>query len=208
MTATEFLVLVVLVFSASGVFVAWLAGRLGRERFGWWVVGTAMGPLSLVPLVGSVRAVRRVPLEPWVFGSSAEDVSPRMLAVASTPADLAAAVSTLHHRLGWMEPCVTTALSMAVECRLRKPSPSDDLERELDDMLRSSDVTTKHSGHVVQRKVLFGEPAPAVRAELGRVDYECVVVVRKGWRDRRLPEKIALSSPCPVLVTDAMADRR
>jgi len=99
-----------------------------------------------------------------------------------------------------MAPRVTPALSVAVECRLRKPSASADLEREVDGALRSTGVRIVHPGSVAERKVLFGEPLPAVLAELGRVDYDCVVIARKGWRVRRFPEKIALLSPCPVLV--------
>ncbi len=201
-TATEFLVLSAVGLAVSGLLVAWLAGLLGRERFGWWVVGTALGPLSLAPLLSSVRAVRRAPLEPWVFGSDAAEGSPRVLAVAPTPAGLAAVVSALSRRLGWMTPRVTPALSVAVEYRLRKPSASAALEREVDGALRSADVRIMHAGLMAERKVLFGEPVPAVLAELGRVDYACVVIARKGWRVRRLPEKIALLSPCPVLVTD------
>lgn len=208
MTVTGLLFLSAAVLAASGVLVAWLAGLLGRERFGWWVAGTAMGPLALAPLLSSVRADRRAPLEPWVFGSDAEEGSSRVIAVAPTPADLGAVVSALNRRLGWMASRVTPALSVAAEYRLRKPSASAHLEREVDGALRSTDGRIMHSELMAERKVLFGEPVPAVLAELGRVDYDCVVIARNGWRVRRFPERIVLLSPCPVLVADVTPSGR
>lgn len=208
MSATEFLFLWAVVLAASGVLVAWLAGRLGRERFGWWVVGTALGPLALAPLLSSVLADRRAPLDPWVFGSDAAEGSPRVLAVAPTPVGLAAAISVLRRRLG-MAPRVTAALSLGVESWPRKQSDACGLERKVDGALRSTDVRIMHAGWAAKRKVLFGERVPAVLAELGRVDYDCVAIARNGWRVRRFPEKIALLSSSPVLVVGVTpTDRR
>ena len=42
-----------------GWFMSRLAARFGLDRFGWGIVGAALGPLALVPFIGEVRASRR-----------------------------------------------------------------------------------------------------------------------------------------------------
>jgi len=44
---------------AWGLFMSWLAGRFGLDRFGWGIVGAVLGPLAVAPFVGEVRASRR-----------------------------------------------------------------------------------------------------------------------------------------------------
>ena len=42
-----------------GLLMSRLAAWFGLDRFGWGIVGAALGPLSLVPFIGQVRAARR-----------------------------------------------------------------------------------------------------------------------------------------------------
>jgi hypothetical protein len=58
-SGTTMLALAALILLASGLLMSWLAGRFGLERFGWGIVGAALGPLALAPFVGEVRASRR-----------------------------------------------------------------------------------------------------------------------------------------------------
>lgn len=59
MSATTMLVLAALVLGAWGLFMSWLAARFDLDRFGWGIVGLALGPLALAPFIGEVRASRR-----------------------------------------------------------------------------------------------------------------------------------------------------
>lgn len=59
MSATAFFAIVAGVFVAWGLVMAWLAGIMGKPRFGWWLLGTTLGPLSLAAFIGSLRRPRR-----------------------------------------------------------------------------------------------------------------------------------------------------
>lgn len=58
MSGTMMLALAALSLGAWGLFMSWLAGRFGRGRFGWGIVGAVLGPLAVVPFIGEVRASR------------------------------------------------------------------------------------------------------------------------------------------------------
>ena len=52
MTSVEiFLGLTATLFAVWGLFMAWLARRLGRVPFAWWFIGSVLGPLSIVPFL-------------------------------------------------------------------------------------------------------------------------------------------------------------
>lgn len=59
MTTTGFLVIVAIVLLVWGGLTAWIAGRYGQDRFGWWVAGSALGPLVIPALVAAIRDARR-----------------------------------------------------------------------------------------------------------------------------------------------------
>jgi hypothetical protein len=59
MSETAMLVLAALGLAAWGLLMSQLAARLGLDRFGWGIVGAALGPLALVPFIGELRATRR-----------------------------------------------------------------------------------------------------------------------------------------------------
>ncbi len=59
MSGTTMLLLAALALGAWGLVMSWLAARFDLDRFGWGIVGAALGPLALAPFVGEVRALRR-----------------------------------------------------------------------------------------------------------------------------------------------------
>jgi len=58
-SGTTMLLLAALALAAWGLFMSWLAARFDLDRFGWGIVGAALGPLALAPFVGEVLASRR-----------------------------------------------------------------------------------------------------------------------------------------------------
>ena len=59
MSVTAMLGLAALGFVICGLLMSRLAASFGLDRFGWGIVGAALGPLALVPFIAEVRATRR-----------------------------------------------------------------------------------------------------------------------------------------------------
>lgn len=203
MTGTEFLFSVGAAFAAWGLLTAWLAGRLGRDRFAWWFIGTALGPLSLAALVGQVQTARRDPPLPALVEPPPNRPGPHILVAADRPGGLVAAAATARARLGWMAPVATLALLADAEAAPIGPVTAARLERERAPAARRAFAHARAAlgDRAVGCEILFGEFGPAVVAEARRGGYACVVL-RAGRHARR-----ALPSPCPVLVV-APATRR
>ena len=53
------LLLAAVALGTWGLFMSWLAGRFGLDRFGWGIVGAVLGPLAIAPFVSQARASRR-----------------------------------------------------------------------------------------------------------------------------------------------------
>jgi len=58
-SGTTMLLLAALGLGAWGLFMSWLASRFDLDRFGWGIVGAALGPLALAPFVSQVRSLHR-----------------------------------------------------------------------------------------------------------------------------------------------------
>ena len=101
MTSVEiFFGLTVMLFVVWGLFMAFLARRLGRVPFAWWLVGTALGPLSIVPFLAVGRNAphrsssgRRRRSEPRAATSSATGCGPEMKAADEEPQSMAEVAS-------------------------------------------------------------------------------------------------------------------
>ena len=69
-----------------GLLTAWLVGRFGRCRFGGWVIGTLLGPLSLPAVVALARADRRQPPASMPVSHHSQPGALRVLVTAANPA--------------------------------------------------------------------------------------------------------------------------
>ncbi|MFA5786583.1 MAG: hypothetical protein WDA71_06310 [Actinomycetota bacterium] len=195
MSWTVFFVIALAALAACGILTAWLAGRLGRSRFGWWVIGTFFGPLALPPLFTLVREARHHPLEPWLLGPPTTKGVPRVLAVSGSGTGLAAAAAAVSKRLGWMNPAVDLAIVADAE-HGRTATRDPDWERVTCSLFEEAERTLAVAP--AQREVLFGEFAPAVAAHLSRGTYALAAL--GSGRERRAAARLVLRTRVPLLV--------
>lgn len=193
-----------------GLLTAWLVGRLGRCRFGGWVFGTFLGPLSLPAIVAMARADRRQPPAPLALSRHSRSGAPRVLVPAANAAGLLAAATAARRHLGAGDAVVTLAVVVDADLAPTGPSLPPRLREELHDRLPAvfGAAEAALDAAPTERLVLFGAPGWAVAAELGRVDYRCAVLSAHRWPGgRRALARLALGTTTPTLTAARTARR-
>lgn len=184
---------------AWGLLTAWFVGRLGRCRFGAWVIG---GPLSLPAIVATALADRRQPPAPLPLSHDSPPGAPRVLVPAANPAGLLAAATAARRHLAAGDTVVTLAVVVDADLAPTGPTVPPRLREELDERLPAAFHAAEAALGAApsERLVLFGAPGRAIAAELGRVDYRGAVLSSHRWPGgRRALARLALSAPVPTL---------
>lgn len=115
-----------------GLWTAWLVGRLGRCRFGGWVIGTFLGPLSLPAILALAHADRRQPPAPLPLSHHSRPGAFRVLVSAADPAGLLADATAAHRHLVAGDPGVTLVVVDLAPTGPTLPSrPRDELDERL-----------------------------------------------------------------------------
>jgi nucleotide-binding universal stress UspA family protein len=188
---------------AIGLILALVMGRRGHGGFGWFVVGTMLGPIGLILAVDATR--NDEVMNPAVIRP--ESVTRRH----SGPVDVlvgydgspesAAALETVPAMLGEQLGRLTVATVV----------PYGDLreaERQREQMLRqlAADVPDRS----FQLEVLHGQPAPALRDHAASDGYQLIAVGTRGRGITRAilgsaASELASKSSVPVLLVGAQA---
>jgi nucleotide-binding universal stress UspA family protein len=163
----------------SGLVVAYLARRWGRDPFGWLILSAAMGPIAIVALVGTRqsdtrRATTRRP------GSSASTAGARVLIAsdgsAAGPA-CASYVAGAHGDAG-------DVIVLAVLPHEARPGRAQRSQLDYDERVAASTDSTvdalKAAGISPRRVVAFGAPGEEIVRQADAEAVDLIVVGRRG----------------------------
>ena len=179
MDGLQALALWLAVVLASGLIVAYLARRWGRDPFGWLLLSAAMGPIAIIALIGTrqsdVERSRAATRE-----SSAQSGRPRVL-IASDGSDagLASAryVALVHGDAA--DVIVLTVLPQEM-----RPGSDERSQLDCDERVAASTDRTieslKRAGMPSRRVVAFGSPGEEIIRQADAEGVELIVVGRRG----------------------------
>lgn len=213
MTASEFLTIVAASLLLWGVLTAWAAKRLGRDPWTWWILGTFLGPLSVAPLLALTLGDRGKPAASRRVGASSawrgRTEGGGILIVATRAALLPAAAIAAGRHLGWICSRTTLATVAGADASLAQHGDlTDDAGSKTGAYDRLGRAERALPQPAAEHRVLFGPFVPAVASELRGGRYELAVAGRRPRRmDARQVARLALASPCPLLVTSCDDDR-
>jgi len=132
MSATVALAALALVLMCTGLVLAGVMGRRGHDPFGWWLLGTVLGPLAL-PLALSAERKRRSAvvrvLRQGTPGGGPVDVLVGIDGSPEAAAALMAALDLLGPRLGRLTLAAVTRPDGSVEQRREVARSCGELER-------------------------------------------------------------------------------
>lgn len=158
---------------------------------------------ALPAVLSLARADRRQPPAPLPLSHHSRPGAPGVLAPAASSAGLLATTRAARRHLGAGDTVITLAVVVAADLAPTGRTVLPRLRHELHERLPAvfSAAEAALDDAPTERLVLFGAPAWAVAAELGRVDYRCAVLSAGRWPGgRRALTKLALGATTPVLI--------
>jgi nucleotide-binding universal stress UspA family protein len=173
MTATQGLLVVVVVWLAIGLTASVVMGRRGHSAFEWLVVGSILGPLSVPVAMSAVRSGRDVSpreLTSPVPGGGAVDVLVGIDGSEASHDALRRSVALLGDRIGRL----VLATVVDVETATSGGPALRDSEAALDRL--AGETAGGRAGSVV----LSGLPANALKGYAAEHDFDLLVVGRRG----------------------------
>lgn len=198
MDSVWFLVAVAAAWSSIGVVLSVLMGRRGHSSFGWFVLGTVLGPLAVVLAIDARRhgeGYQRGPVPvagPEVVGTGPVDV---LMGYDGSPESLAAldvVVRLLGERIGRLTVATVVPYGDSGE---RERQASEDLRR----------LAARTPGRAPGLEMLHGHPSTALTEAALDGGYELLVVGTRGAGISRAllgsaASELARESPVPVLL--------
>jgi nucleotide-binding universal stress UspA family protein len=194
MTATQVLVVAVVVWVAIGLIASLVMGRRGHDAFGWLVLGAVLGPLAVPLAVRAVRGERPRSARVVRTGSEGEGAIDVLVGIDGSDTSaraLEAAVSLLGPRVG--------RLTLAQVVEHDAPPIRRDTETSLG--LLAATLGDGVAGAVV----LIGKPSEALSSYATSNDFEMLVVGRRGRGASRAllgstATQLAHGADVPVLI--------
>jgi nucleotide-binding universal stress UspA family protein len=168
-----FLMFLAATWFAVGVAVSVAMGRRGHNSFGWFVLGSVLGPLAVVLALDARRHgedFEHGPLhvgEPGTAGSGPVDVLVGYDASSASVAALDAVVALLGERIGRLTVATVVPYGGA-----------RDQEREATDRLRR--LARRNPQRAPELKILHGHPSTALARCAVENGYQLVAVGRRG----------------------------
>ncbi|MEX0785021.1 MAG: universal stress protein [Dehalococcoidia bacterium] len=196
-----------------GALAAYLANTWGRDPFGWLLAGAVLGPMALIVLVVEQRRDgRKARPSLATAGSRARTIGEPNILIAvdgSSFSEQAVQYVVEHFGASLGEASVVGVLPVesAQGATMEEGSPRKDLlEEEIQRHLGTASSTLQKAGIACRSLVRFGDPANEILQLAREMEYDLIVVGRRGrGRAAKLllgsvSEKLTKAAPCPVTV--------
>jgi nucleotide-binding universal stress UspA family protein len=160
---------------ASATIVVYLARRWGHDPFGWVILTAAMGPISLVALVGTHLSDRARSKEKRDYRSGA----PRPILVA-VDGSQAATDAIIHHAADALHGDAAVVLHVSPYESQLEGHTTDQSMQSARDATEQVTLALRRACIPVNLEVRYGVPGEAIVRRANEVNAQLILVGRRG----------------------------